>query len=72
MYKDIELGKKVEGVAYIYKISNKENGKIYIGSTINARARESQHFSDLKKERIAITIYKKHGISMEMVISSLK
>jgi len=33
----------------IYKIENTENGKVYIGSTINFKARFSAHLSELKR-----------------------
>lgn len=36
---------------YIYKITNKENGKFYIGSTINIDERKERHFEDLELER---------------------
>lgn len=32
----------------IYKITNKVNNKIYIGSAVNFKRRRSEHFSDLK------------------------
>ena len=34
---------------FIYKITNKENGKFYIGSTIDMTKRKREHFRQLKK-----------------------
>lgn len=36
---------------YIYKIINKENGKFYIGSTINLEKRKKRHFDDLHNKK---------------------
>ena len=36
---------------YIYKILNKENGKFYIGSTVEPQKREKRHFNDLQKNK---------------------
>ena len=36
---------------YIYKIVNKENGKFYIGSTIEPQKRQKRHFDDLKNKK---------------------
>lgn len=36
---------------FIYKITNKENGKFYIGSTIEPQKRQKRHFDDLKNKR---------------------
>lgn len=36
---------------YIYKIINKENGKFYIGSTINLEKRKKRHFDDLHNRK---------------------
>ena len=36
---------------FIYKIVNKENGKFYIGSTIEPQRRKKRHFDDLKNKR---------------------
>ena len=36
---------------YIYKITNKENGKFYIGSTIDIEKRKGRHFEDLEHGR---------------------
>jgi group I intron endonuclease len=35
-------------IGYIYKITNRKTGKIYIGSTKNPKEREYSHFSNLK------------------------
>jgi group I intron endonuclease len=34
----------------IYKITNKINGKVYVGSSITLKARHDTHFHDMKKE----------------------
>ena len=36
---------------FIYKIVNKENGKFYIGSTIEPQRRKKRHFDDLRNKR---------------------
>lgn len=36
-------------ISCIYKITNKVNGKVYIGQTINFRKRSKEHFSTLRK-----------------------
>lgn len=52
---------------YIYKIVNKENGKFYIGSTINLEKRKKKHFDDLhNKKHHCIFLqraYDKYGIN---------
>lgn len=36
-------------ISCIYKITNKANGKVYIGQTINYKKRSKEHFSTLRK-----------------------
>ena len=38
-----------QNIGVIYQIYNKENGKIYIGSAINFKKRQTQHKWALKK-----------------------
>lgn len=42
---------KEDKKAYVYKIINKANGKIYIGSTIDAERRKGDHFRDLRRKK---------------------
>ena len=51
---------------YIYKIVNKENGKFYIGSTIEPQKRQKRHFDDLKNKKhhclFLQRAYNKYGV----------
>lgn len=58
---------------YIYKIINNENGKFYIGSTLNPTKRKEKHFKDLKNgthhSLYLQRAYDKYGpVSFEFVI----
>lgn len=45
---DIEEKIKNKCISGVYKIVNKINGKIYVGSAINLKIRKRQHFNNLK------------------------
>lgn len=57
-----------DGYFYLYKITNKVNNKIYIGQTINPKARWSRHRSDarsnekIKRDRHLCCAIRKYGI----------
>lgn len=55
-------------VGYIYKIINKDNGKFYIGSTLNFEKRKKQHIQCLTKEKhhniVLQRVFNKHGIDI--------
>lgn len=59
---------KISGVMAIYIIINKINNKIYIGSTVNASLRKSDHFNKLKRNihpnRHLQNAYNKYGESV--------
>jgi len=69
-------------MAYIYKITNKVNNKIYIGNTNNFKRRKSQHISSLRKNKhtniYLQNAWNKHGESnfkfeaLEEIIEKLK
>lgn len=42
---------------YIYKFTNKTNGKIYIGQTNNIQKRKNGHRSDSFNEKVLDIIY---------------
>ena len=50
---------------YIYKITSKSSGRIYVGKTINIEARFKKHLNDLKAKRhdnsIIQNCYEKYG-----------
>jgi len=57
-----------DGYFYLYRITNKVNNKIYIGQTINPKARWSRHRSDarskekIKRDRHLCCAIRKYGI----------
>lgn len=57
-----------DGYFYLYKITNNVNGKIYIGQTINPKARWSRHKADakslekIKRNRHLCCAIRKYGI----------
>lgn len=38
-------------MGFVYAIKNKSSGKMYIGSSIQPKKRETQHFSNLRNSR---------------------
>lgn len=67
-----KIMKKIENSAGIYRIINIKNNKVYIGSTTNLYKRRREHFYQLKKEFIKISVFKIHSINMEKIIFYLK
>lgn len=57
----------------IYSITNKINGKVYVGQSVNVYKRWKDHKYELNKNiHHNIYIYKEHGINMVRVILNLK
>lgn len=46
----INLSSDVENCGFIYSITNKNNGRVYIGQTIDAKQRKKYHFDTLKNK----------------------
>lgn len=51
----------MQEVHYLYKITNKVNGKLYIGVTKNPKHRKECHFSNVAEGRLVNNAVKKYG-----------
>jgi hypothetical protein len=60
----------MEEIHYLYKITNKVNGKLYIGVTKNPKHRQECHFGKVSQERLvnkAVSKYGKDNFSFDII-----
>ena len=65
----------LEEVHYLYKITNRVNGKLYIGVTKNPKHRKLCHFNGYDPDRLISKAVEKHGVnnfSFEIICAGTK